>query len=88
MTATFFPQRLLQYLVQLALLDVDFGLGRRRRLGRLERKAGQGKLWSRDGVQDTNSAPPNENVDEGVLEQRSEHEHKTNGHPDVNRLDV
>ena len=84
MTTTRFPL----YLVQLAFFDVDFGLGRRRRLCRLERKAGQGELWPRDGVQDADSASPNEDVDERVLEQRSEHEHETNGHPDVHRLDV
>jgi len=76
------------HLIQLALLDVDVGFRRRQRLGRLERKAGQGELRSRDGVEDADAAPSHEHVDERVLEQRREHEHQTDRHPDVDRLHV
>jgi len=76
------------YLVQLALFDVYFRFGRRRRLCRLKRKAGQRELRSRDGVEDTNAPPPDKDVDERVLEQRREDEDQTDRHPDIHRLDV
>ena len=76
-------QRLPVYLIELALLDVDFGFGGRQRLSGLEREAGQCKLGSRDGVEDADSSTPDEHVDQRVLEQRGEDEHEADGHPDV-----
>jgi len=76
------------HLIELALFDVNFGFRWRKWLSWLEREAGQSELWSRDGVKDAEATPSNKNVDERVLEQRGKHEHKTDRHPDVDRLHV
>jgi len=39
-------------------------------------------------MNDVYAAPSSQYVDEGVLEQRREHEDETHRHPDVDRLDV